>query len=137
MGTDKTDKLEITEDMGLEEKCYIKVHNRRVEFLEKIRCFSPYTPNMELGESYDEEYKTLENKVWVMLELPVELVKKSIEVSKEVNEKMVEYTGDEWDETPFNVLCEEYEKTDLIHDTDECIREKIESHKSSQFVSPK
>jgi len=137
MGTDKTDKLEITEDMGMEERCFIKGHNRRVEFLEKIRCFSPYTPNMELGESYDEKYKTLEKKVWVMLELPVELVKKSIEVSKEVDEKMVEYSGYEWGETPFHVLCEEYEKTDLIHDTDECIRERFESHKSSKILSPK
>ena len=132
-----TDKLVITEDMGMEDKCYIKSYNRKVEFLEKMGCFSPYTPNMELGESYDEKYKTLEKKVWVMLELPVELVKKSIEVSKEVDEKMVEYTGDEWGETPFDVLCEEYEKTDLIHDTDECIREKFESYKRSEFVSTK
>ncbi len=137
MGTDKTDKLEITEDMGYEEQSWINIHNRKVEFLENMGCFSPYTPNMELGESYDREYKTLEKKVWVMLELPVELVKKSIEVSKVVDEKMVEYTGSEWGETPFEVLCEEYEKTDLYHDTDECIREKFESYKRSEFVSIK
>jgi len=137
MGTDKTDKLEITEDMGFEEQSWINIHNRKVEFLEKMGCFSPYTPNMELGESYDEKYTTLENKVWVMLELPVELVKKSIQVSKEVNEEMVEYTGDEWGENPFEVLCEELEKTDLIHDRSELISEKIDSYKRSEYVSPK
>ena len=137
METDKTDKLEITEDMDMEEKCYIKSHNRKVEFLEQIGCFSPYTPNMELGESYDEEIKTLEKKTWVMLELPIHLVKKSIEVSKEVDEKMVEYTGDEWGETPFDVLCEEYEKTDLYHTPDDVIREKFESYKRNEFVSIK
>ena len=123
----KTDKVEITEDMHLAEQCWWERHNKRVDILESIECFSEeYTPKMELGESYDSEYTTFRKTTLVMLELPTELVKQSIEISKEVNEKYKEEYGEEWGITPFDVLAEAYEKTDVMHYSSDVVEEEME-----------
>ena len=66
-------KLEITEDMNFDQKCYTRVYNNRVDALEKMQCFSPYTPNMKLD---DDVYSI--DETTVLLEIPTGVVKSAI-----------------------------------------------------------
>jgi hypothetical protein len=113
----KTDKVEITEDMHLAEQCWWERHNKRVDMLESIECFSEYTPSMELGNS-----STL-----VMLELPTDVVENARLVSKVVNAKYKQMGGeDEYGLTPFDVLASAYEKTDINHYPEYVVEEEME-----------
>jgi hypothetical protein len=134
MKTDKTDKLEITEDMYLEEKCYIKVHNEKVEFLEKMKCFSVYTPNMDIGDVDRCEYTGMtRGKTMVMLELPTELIHNSIEVSKELNDEYEQLTGQSLGLTPLDILKESCEYTDLHHNPHFLIEDYKDNKKGELF----
>ena len=114
-------KIEITEDMNYDQKYYTKVYNDRVDALEKMMCFSPYTPSMKLGDDVDRIDDTT-----VMLEIPTRVVKSAILISEEINAKSEEMYGEEWGITPFCVLASAYEKSNILHDPDDVVRDEMD-----------
>ena len=74
--------------------------------LGELECFSSLTPDIkELPER---------GSVRVMLELPVHLLRFAREVCEDVNGNCKEeYGEDDWGLTPFDVLQDAYEGTDL------------------------
>ena len=124
----KTNKVEITKDMSLEDIAYAEIHNKTVDTLEDLDCFSVYTTKMEVPELTRDKYGILEyDTIKVMLNLPLELVRNAIDVCKEVKEKYAEeYGKDEWGLTPFDVLVSAYDKTDLMHYPEDVVETETE-----------
>ena len=115
----KTDKVEITDDMSLEDGCYIKRHNETVDALDRIDCFSEYyTPNMMI---YDGDETTR-----VLLELPSQVVRDAINICEEVNAKSKEQYDEEYGLTPFDVLQSAFDKTDVMHYPEKVVTEVME-----------
>ena len=138
-----TNKVEITKDMYLEDRVFGERHNKIVDALEHIDCFSErYTPNMELGDVdrmdeyggvYLGDTLVLRGSTMVMLELPTYVVKNAINICEEVNAKYTEEYGEdeygedeEWGLTPFDVLQSAYDKTDLMHYPEDVVEKEIE-----------
>jgi hypothetical protein len=131
----KTDIVEITDDMNIETIYEVERENKITEQLERIKCFSVYTPNMEIGDVERCKYTGMTSGTTkVMLELPTELVKNSIEVSKEVNEKWRELSGEDEDYgvTPFDFLQDEYEKTSLQHEPSVVVEDYVNKNFSPE-----
>jgi|TARA_B100000315_G_scaffold251428_1_gene286221 hypothetical protein len=131
----KTDIVEITDDMSYGTICVVERENKITEQLERIKCFSVYTPNMEIGDVERCKYTGVTSgTTMVMLELPTELVKNSIEVSKEVNEKWRELSGEDKDYgvTPFDILQDEYEKTSLQHEPSVVVEDYVNENFSPE-----
>ena len=98
--------------------------------LEHLKCFSEYTPNMELGDVdrmdeyggvYLGDTLVLRGSTMVMLELPTYVVKNAINICEEVNAKYTEEygEGEKWI-TPFDVLQSAYDETNLMHYPENC-----------------
>ena len=122
-----SNKIEITDDMYLEDIAYAERHNKTVDTLEDIDCFSVYTTKMEIPElRYFKNGELKDDTINVMLRLPLELVRSAIDVCKEVNEIYAEEYGDEWGLTPFDVLVSAYDKTDLMHYPDKVVETETE-----------
>ena len=131
----KTDIVEITEGMSYGTRFVVERENKITEQLERIKCFSVYTPNMEIGDVERCKYTGMTSGTTkVMLELPTELVKNSIEVSKEVNEKWRELSGEDEDYgvSPFDFLQDEYEKTSLQHEPSVVVEDYVNKNFSPE-----
>ena len=122
-----TDRIETTEGKTFYQRAVIETHNKKVDALEHLKCFSEYTSNMEIPElRYFKNGELKDDTINVMLRLPLELVRSAIYVCKEVNEKYAEEYGDEWGLTPFDVLVSAYDKTDLMHYPEDVVETETE-----------
>ena len=125
----KTDRIETTEGKTFYQRAVIETHNKKVDALEHLKCFSEYTSEMEIPELRRYKNGLLKNgddTIKVMLSLPLELVWNAINVCKEVNEKYAEEYGDEWGLKPFDVLVSAYNKTDLMHYPEDVVETETE-----------
>ena len=125
----KTDRIETTEGKTFYQRAVIETHNKKVDALEHLKCFSEYTSEMEIHELRRYKNGLLKNgddTIKVMLSLPLELVWNAINVCKEVNEKYAEEYGDEWGLKPFDVLVSAYNKTDLMHYPEDVVETETE-----------
>ena len=75
--------------MTIGNRAYAKIHNNKVDVLERMNCFSEkYTPNMEFLDVVRNEITgEYRGTALVMLELPTHLVKDAIDICEEVNAK--------------------------------------------------
>ena len=111
-------------------------HKKTVDVLEHLKCFSKYTPNMELGDVdrmdeyggvYLGDTLVMRGSTMVMLELPTYVVKNAINICEEVNAKYTEEygEGEKWI-TPFDVLQSAYDETNLMHYPEDVVEKEIE-----------
>ena len=114
-----TDKIETTEGKTFYQLAVIEKHNKTVDTLERIDCFSEYyTPNMMI---YDGDETTR-----VLLELPSQVVRDAINICEEVNAKSKEQYDEEYGLTPFDVLQSAFDKTDVMHYPEKVVTEVME-----------
>ena len=115
----KTNKVEITKDMSIVQQVRRETHNEMVDVLQELECFSRYTPSMKPD---DDTYQTR-----VMLEVPTSVVQNAIRICEEVNAKYKEMTGeDNYGITPFYVLADALENTDVMHYPNEVLKKELE-----------
>ena len=123
---DARDKKQTEHELFLKE--LFGNHRKRKDVLEHLKCFSKYTPNMELGDvdrcKYTGEYR---GSTMVMIELPTYVVKNAINICEEVNAKYTEEygEGEKWI-TPFDVLQSAYDETNLMHYPEDVVEKEIE-----------
>ena len=132
---DARDKKQTEHELFLKE--LFGNHRKRKDVLEHLKCFSKYTPNMELGDVdrmdeyggvYLGDTLVLRGSTMVMLELPTYVVKNAINICEEVNAKYTEEYGEdeEWGLTPFDVLQSAYDETNLMHYPEDVVEKEIE-----------